>query len=209
MIATADSRQVAHPNFAPALDATIVRRRVAELRARDNWTRQQLLAHQRERVQAVLHHAVSASPYYRETIGHLVARGAPLEEFPVLTKNQLVANFDRIVTDRGLNLADIERHLAGEHAADLLFGQYRACATGGTTGVRAVMVYDRPAWEYAAANAIRFMVWPGCRRKPVASGLAPLHHNICLAACTKSCVSPIPGCHASMSRCQCRRSWPH
>ena len=156
MIAATANRQLTHPTFAPTLDAVLVHRRVAELRARDNWTRQQLLAHQRERVQAVLHYAVSASPYYRETIGHLVVREAPLEEFPVLTKSQLVANFDRIVTDRRLNLADIERHLAGEHAADLLFGQYRACATGGTTGVRAVMVYDQTAWEYASANAIRF-----------------------------------------------------
>lgn len=157
MIAAATDRQVAHPTFPPTLDAAAVRRRAAELMARDNWTRQQLIAHQRERLQAVLHQAVSASPYYHETIGHLVARGAPLEEFPVLTKSQLVANFDRIVTDRRLTLAEVERHLAGEHAADLLLGQYRACATGGTTGVRAVMVYDQTAWESVAANAFRFM----------------------------------------------------
>lgn len=151
MLATAENRPVIHPT----LDTAMVRRRLAELTARDHWTRPQLLAYQSERLRAVLHHAVAASPYYRETIGHLVARDAPLEEFPLLTKSQLVANFDRIVTDRRLKLADIERHLAGEHAAELLFGQYRACATGGTTGVRAVMAYDQPAWEYAAANAIR------------------------------------------------------
>jgi phenylacetate-CoA ligase len=155
MFAAAENRQVTYPTVEPTLDTAVVRRRVAELTARDYWTRRQLLAHQRKRLQAVLHQAISASPYYRETIGALVARGAPLEEFPVLTKSQLVANFDRIVTDRRLRLADIERHLAGEHAADMLFGQYRACATGGTTGVRAVMVYDQPAWEYVAANAIR------------------------------------------------------
>jgi len=167
MIVATDSRQIAHTSFAPALDAAAVGRRAAELAARDNWTRRQLMAHQRERLQAILRHAVSTSPYYCETIGHLVAREAPLEEFPVLTKNQLVANFDRIVTDRRLRLAEIERHLAGEHAADLMFGRYRTCATGGTTGVRAVMVYDQTAWEYSAANAIRFMnatgVPPGAR----------------------------------------------
>src|SRR5215470_14538796 len=93
----------------------------AELTARSSWTRRRLLAHQSERLQATLRHAVSASPYYRETIGHLVARGAPLEVFPVLTKSQLVAEFDRIVTDRRLRLADIERHLSSEHAGDLMF----------------------------------------------------------------------------------------
>ncbi|MFL5260148.1 MAG: phenylacetate--CoA ligase family protein [Hyphomicrobiales bacterium] len=158
MLEAAESRQVTHPAVEPPFDAAMMRhRRLAELTERDRWTRRQLLAYQRERLHVVLHHAVAASPFYRETIGHLVERGAPLEEFPVLTKTQLVANFDRIVTDRRLKLADIELHLAGERAADLLFGKYRACATGGTTGVRAVMAYDQPAWEYAAANTVRFI----------------------------------------------------
>jgi len=152
--ATAERRQIAH-DTPVTLDAAVVQRRAAKLVARDCWTRQQLLAHQQERLREVLRHAVRTSPYYRETIGHLVARRAPLEEFPVLTKSQLVANFDRIVTDRRLRFADIERHLAGERAGDLLFGQYRACATGGTTGMRAVMVYDQTAWTNAAANAFR------------------------------------------------------
>jgi phenylacetate-coenzyme A ligase PaaK-like adenylate-forming protein len=164
MITAAGTRKVASSSYPPAPDTGAVSRLAAELTTRDGWTRRQLIAHQQERVWACLRHAVVASPYYRETIGHLVARGAPLEELPVLTKTQLVANFDRIVTDRRLKLADVERHLAGEHAADLLFGQYRACATGGTTGVRAVMVYDQSAWAHVAANSIRFMHMAGAPR---------------------------------------------
>src|SRR5688572_11773782 len=132
MTTVAVKREIAHTTRASAFDHTVAGRRAAELMARDNWTRSQLMAHQRERLQATLHHAVSASPYYRETIGQLVAIRAPLEEFPVLTKTQLVANFDRIVTDRRLRLVDIERHLASADAADLMLGQYRTCATGGT-----------------------------------------------------------------------------
>src|SRR5262245_4731568 len=131
-------RKIVHPTVKPALDGASLSRRVAELTARDKWTRQELLACQKARLRATLRHAVESSPYYRRTIGHLVARNAPLHEFPVLTKSEFVANFDRIVTDRRLTLADVERHLAGEHAGDLMFGEYRACATGGTTGVRAV-----------------------------------------------------------------------
>ncbi len=155
--ATADRRRAAYDTITSVMDSAALQRRAAELMARDRWTRQQLLSYQQERLQDVLRHAVRASPYYRETIGHLVARRAPLEEFPVLTKSQLVANFDRIVPDRRLRFADIERHLAGERAAELLFGQYRACATGGTTGMRAVMVYDQTAWTNATANAFRFL----------------------------------------------------
>ncbi|MEZ5832541.1 MAG: hypothetical protein R3D05_15315 [Dongiaceae bacterium] len=164
MTVIAASHPPAHTAFVPTSDATALGRRAAELTARDRWTRPQLLAYQQERLWAVLRHAVDTSPYYRDTIGHLVARGAPLEEFPVLTKKQLVANFDRIVTDRRLSLATIERHLAGANAAKPIFGQYRACATGGTTGVRAVMVYDRTAWEYAMANSARFTQATGAPR---------------------------------------------
>lgn len=156
--ATAELRQIAQDrNVSEALDPAAVRQRATELAARDRWTRPQLLAHQQQSLRDMLHHAVRSSAYYHETIGHLVARQAPLEEFPVLTKDRLVANYDRIVTDRRLRLADIERHLVGERAGDLLFGEYRACATGGTTGVRAVIVYDRTAWENAAANAFRLL----------------------------------------------------
>ncbi len=96
------------------------------------------------------------SPYYRETIGSQVARGARLEDLPVLTKRTLMSEFDRIVTDSRVRLADIERHLASDRAGDLLFGEYRACATGGTSGERGVVVYDRQGWASILANAIRF-----------------------------------------------------
>ena len=96
MLAAVENRQVNPSTVTPAPDAAMVRRRLAELMERDHWTRRQLLAYQQERLQAVLQHAVATSEYYRETIGHLVDRGAPLEEYPVLTKGQLVANFERI-----------------------------------------------------------------------------------------------------------------
>jgi len=68
-----------------------------------------------------------------------------------------MAEFDRIVTDRRLRLANAERHLAGERAGEPLFGEYRVVASGGTTGVRGVVVYDQPAWEVAVASILRLM----------------------------------------------------
>jgi phenylacetate-coenzyme A ligase PaaK-like adenylate-forming protein len=156
MLEIADNPRTAPTRSTSGQASTVVDRLTEELTARDGWTRRQLMTHQQERLQATLRHAARTSPYYRETIGHLIAAGAPLAEFPVLTKTQLVSNFDRIVTDRRLCLADIERHLASGRAADLMLGEYRTCATGGTTGTRAVMAYDRTAWAYSTANALRF-----------------------------------------------------
>src|SRR5678816_3754783 len=92
------------------LDLDVVNRRTAELVARNVWPREQLIQFQYEQLRKMLQHAVVSSPYYRDLIGDLVARNAPLHEFPVMTKAMLMANFDRIVTDRRLTRALVEQH---------------------------------------------------------------------------------------------------
>ena len=143
-------------NLTP-LDPEIVRGLVAELTEHDHWSRIKLINHQQNLLAELLRHATTHSPYYRDTIASYLEREAAFETFPILTKSQLVANFDCIVTDRRLRLNEVESHLAGPNAGALLFGQYRACATGGTSGERAILVYDQASWELGAANALRFM----------------------------------------------------
>jgi phenylacetate-CoA ligase len=70
--------------------------REAELMARDRWTREELLAFQRERVQALVEHAVTNSPYYRQALGTDAAE-RPLSELPTLPKATMMAEFDRVV----------------------------------------------------------------------------------------------------------------
>ncbi|OCP00766.1 CoF synthetase [Ensifer sp. LC13] len=120
-----------------------------------------MLSFQRSELTSALRHAVDASAYYRETIGGLVARGAPLKDFPVLTKRALMENFDRIVTDPRLSRLQVEQHLSGVDSGSLLLGQYTAVATGGTTGERGVAVFDRAAWLAAIANMVRFQAFVG------------------------------------------------
>jgi phenylacetate-coenzyme A ligase PaaK-like adenylate-forming protein len=104
----------------------------------------------------MLQHAVNSSPYYRDTVGALVARDAPLKEFPALTKRTLMENFDRIVTDARLNRRQVERHLNGDNPGSLLLGEYRVAATGGTTGERGITAFDGAAWLATIANMVRF-----------------------------------------------------
>ena len=54
---------------------------VGELLQRDHWSREQLVAHQQERLRELLVHAVSASPYYREALG-ADAAATPFERCP-------------------------------------------------------------------------------------------------------------------------------
>src|SRR6185437_4003220 len=79
-----------------------------------------------------------------------------LHEFPVMTKALLMANFDRIVTDKRLTRTLAEQHLGSAQAGAALLGQHFVLATGGTTGERGIFVYDQAGWEIAVANLLRF-----------------------------------------------------
>jgi phenylacetate-coenzyme A ligase PaaK-like adenylate-forming protein len=138
------------------LDPAAVQRHAAELIARDKSPRRELLEIQRQRLAGLLRHAASASPFYRETIGRRIESGASLEDLPALTKRTLMDQWDRIVTDPHVRLREVEAHLAGERRAEL-FGGYRAFATGGTTGERAVVIYDHEAWLWTVANMMRWV----------------------------------------------------
>jgi phenylacetate-coenzyme A ligase PaaK-like adenylate-forming protein len=41
----------------------------AELLERDRWSRDRLMAYQEQRLRALISHAISRSPYYREVLG--------------------------------------------------------------------------------------------------------------------------------------------
>jgi phenylacetate-coenzyme A ligase PaaK-like adenylate-forming protein len=158
------------------------------------------LAHQQSLLQATLQHAVMHSPYYRETLAGDRARGDSLTDLPTINKKVLVENFDRMVTDPRLSVGAIETHLASADASDPLFGEYRICATGGTTGVRALMVYDKVAWAQATANSVRFMAAIGATpatRTALIGSPTPLHLSHRLFAAMRATRPSIPELHVT------------
>ena len=104
-----------------------------ELMARDRWSRNDLLAYQRERLRALVAHAVTHSPYYRDVLGPDAAE-RPLTELPSLPKATLMAEFDRVVTDPRLRLAELRAHLAGPDPSKSFLDAFRVATTSGTTG---------------------------------------------------------------------------
>ncbi len=56
-----------------------------ELLERDRWSRDDLLAYQRDRVRKLVAHAVAQSPYYREALG-TDAADRPLSELAYLAE---------------------------------------------------------------------------------------------------------------------------
>jgi phenylacetate-CoA ligase len=127
-----------------------------ELVSRTRWSSERLATHQRERLAALLRHAVAASPYYREALGPDPA-GVPLDQLPTLTRATLMARFDDIVTDRRFSRARVQAHLAGPHATEPLDG-HLLVATSGSTGAPAVFVYSGPEMASAVAGLMRTII---------------------------------------------------
>jgi phenylacetate-CoA ligase len=133
--------------------------REAELMAHDRWWRDDLVAFQRERVRALVTHAVTHSPYYREALG-ADAADRPLAELPTLPKSTMMAEFDRVVTDARLRLADLQEHLGSANPLQSFLGEFRVATTTGTTGRRSIVAFtlnEAGAWRAASARPMMRM----------------------------------------------------
>jgi phenylacetate-coenzyme A ligase PaaK-like adenylate-forming protein len=125
------------------------------------WTRAQLERHQQRRLAALRTYVAARSPFYRRFHSGLQQR--PLHELPILSKQTLMENFDELVTDRSLHLAELERYLHGS-SAELFHDRYVVLATSGSTGRRGVFVFDPTEWIAAIAAISRPIAWSSAPR---------------------------------------------
>lgn len=151
----------------PTIDlSTIARvlwlRRV--LRGRERWTDADLRAHQRRELTAIRTFAVARSPFYRQL--HAGLGRAPLADLPVLTKADLMDNYDRISTDPAVRMAALSRHLDALAGDDRYAGRYWVAATSGSSGRRAVIASDAHEWAMIIASYGRASEWSGIRAGP-------------------------------------------
>jgi phenylacetate-coenzyme A ligase PaaK-like adenylate-forming protein len=150
----------------------------AELLERDRWSRDDLMAYQEERARALIAHAVSKSPYYREALGADAAE-RPLAELPTLSKATLMAEFDRVITDPRLRLADLRAHLSGPDPSQSFLREYRVATTSGTTGRRSIVVFtaeEAAAWRAVSGRPMmRMGIGPRPPRFAALGSPSPVH----------------------------------
>lgn len=166
-----------------------------QLRARERWSPDRLHAHQAEALRELRRHAMARSPFYRRF--HAGLEDGPLADLPVLTKAELMANFDDLVTDRDIRLADVEAHL-GKITGDVRFrGRYRVVSTSGTTGLRGIFLSDPTEWAHVIASYARAQEWAGIvpsLRRPVrlavVSTTKPWHQSARVGASVRSPLAP-------------------
>jgi phenylacetate-coenzyme A ligase PaaK-like adenylate-forming protein len=121
------------------------------------------------------------SPYYRRLILERkidLARCVPAD-FPVLTKSDLLGNFDEIVTLPNVRLEDIQQFLSeSRRPEDLFRDRYVVIHTSGSSGQVAYFLYDPSAWARGLSQLLNsgdFSLLPGKRKRIALYGATEGH----------------------------------
>jgi len=140
------------------------------------WDAGRLAAHQRDRLRALLARAMTRTPFHAARL-----RGvdpdrfelADLARLPVMTKAEMMADFDAVPTDRRLTRDLVERHLARVVTdPSLLLGGYVGLVSGGSTGQRGLFVQTVGEYAEFVASVTRRAMAAAAAEAAAAAGAA-------------------------------------
>ncbi len=115
--------------------------------ARPDWDAARLHAHRTTALRALVRVAVDRSSWHRKRLADVCPDELEIGDvpgLPVMTKADVMAHFDQIVTDHRITLAAVEEHVAKAATRGYLLDEYTPLATGGSAGQRGLFVYTRP-----------------------------------------------------------------
>lgn len=124
------------------------------------WPAERLAQERERRLRELLTWSVQRSPFHRSRLRDVDVASfteAALPTLPIMTRTELMGEFDRVVTDPELTLDVVNAHVDAVDEDTYLLDQYRTIATSGTTGVRAIFVYGWDDWIAFYLLATR---WP-------------------------------------------------
>jgi len=169
---TAATTPMRHAALQTRMSAELIWR-LGQYPQRLGWDAGQLAAHQRDQLRVLLEHAAEHSPFHAGRLRGLHPERLELTDLvrlPVMTKSQMMANFDDVVTDRRLSRHLVEQHLAASaHEPGLLLDQYVCLASGGSSGLRGIFVQTLGEFTDFVASLVR----PGYAWAMAAGGLPP------------------------------------
>ena len=148
----------------------LVRRQRAELQdaymqgvRRLRWDAGRLAAERERRLRELLVYAAEHSPFWRERLaGRDLANftEADLPSLPILTKAEMMQEFDRVLTVPGLTRARVAEHIESLDGDKYLDDEYRAIVSSGYTGTAAFHVYG---WDAFVTFVMQGSRWTGRR----------------------------------------------
>lgn len=91
----------------------------------------------------MLRHAAEHSPFYRKKFRHLDVEQCRLEDLPITNKQEMMAHFDDVVTDRLIRRADLEQFMSDTaNVPGLYLDRYPVIHTSGSQGQPLLIVLD-------------------------------------------------------------------
>jgi phenylacetate-coenzyme A ligase PaaK-like adenylate-forming protein len=129
-----------------------------ELKRNEVLSRQELETVKIKKFRKLVRYANARSPYYAAIIKD---RAIDLDtcfpgDFPVMTKTMLMANFDRILTDRRITKQTVADFLSrSTDPLDLLFDAYHVLHTSGSSGEVGYFVYSQKDWARGMSAGMR------------------------------------------------------
>jgi phenylacetate-coenzyme A ligase PaaK-like adenylate-forming protein len=122
------------------------------------WSAERLREERTRRLRQLVATAKQRSPWHRERLADVdedAVDETTLGELPAMDKTQLMENFDSIVTDDRVTLAAANEHIASLHDDAYFLGDLHAVASGGSSGLRGVFVWDWDGWAAVRLVALR------------------------------------------------------
>jgi phenylacetate-CoA ligase len=101
---------------------------------------------QQERFRKLIKHAARVSPYYERKFAGINLETCALTDLPILTKREMMENFEDVITDRTIRREDVQRFVEDPSNLGKLFkGKYAIAHTSGTQGQPALIVHGGKA----------------------------------------------------------------
>lgn len=140
---------------------------------RSRWSSARIRGHQTERLRALLTTAIDRSSYHRQRLAGVDPDTFELDQLPalpIMTKADMMARFDDVVTDVRVTASAVEAHLADQGSEPtLLLDTYLTLTSGGSSGRRGVFVYHRDVIVPYICSILR----TGMARLAAATGWPP------------------------------------
>jgi phenylacetate-CoA ligase len=112
----------------------------------------QRLAIQARRLRSMLHYAARRSLFYQKQFAGFDLQRCPLQALPTLTKAEMMAHFDDVVTDRRLRVNALNDWMLDlDNVPKYYLDEYVVYHTSGISGQSAVVVQDHQATRHLFA----------------------------------------------------------
>ncbi len=143
---------------------------------RTRWPSEQLREDRQTRLRTLLRVARQGSPWHASRLTDVDADSFNIDdiaELPSMSKQDLMSNYDDIAPDPRITLTTVNQHIQSLTGGAYLFDRYSAIASGGSSGLRGVFVYDWDGWMQIAGIGQRWTI-----RELTANPLPPIDNPV-------------------------------